>query len=84
MRKNFFTSRVVNVWNSLTEKVVCAPSVNAFENRLDKLWYTHPMKFNPDIKYNPNPHMMTQRSAEIQMTEDELNIEAAGLRSEST
>ena len=36
-----------------------------------------------------NPHMMThdpgsQRSAEIQMTDDELNIEAAGLRSEST
>ena len=89
MRKNFFTSRVVNVWNSLTEKVVCAPSVNAFENRLDKLWYNHPMKFNPDIEYNPNPHMMThdpgsQRSAEIQMTDDELNIEAAGLRSEST
>ena len=37
MRKNFFTSRVVNVWNSLTEKVVCARSVNAFENCLDKL-----------------------------------------------
>ena len=89
MRKNFFTSRVVNVWNSLTEKVVCAPSVNAFENRLDKLWYNHPMKFNPNIKYSPNPHMTThdpgsQRSAEIQMTDDELNIEAAGLRSEST
>ena len=68
---------------------VCAPSVNAFENRLDKLWYNHPMKFNPDIEYNPHPHMMTydpgsQRSAEIQMTDDELNIEAAGLRSEST
>ena len=47
------------------------------------------LKFNPDIEYNPNPHMMThdpgsQRSAEIQMTDDELNIEAAGLRSEST
>ena len=26
----------------------------------------------------------SQRSAEIQMTDDELNIEAAGLRSEST
>ena len=75
--------------NSLTEKVVCAPSVNAFENRPDKLWYNHPMKFNPDIGYNPNPLMMThdpgsQKSAEIQMTDDELNIEAAGLRSEST
>ena len=71
------------------EKVACAPSVNAFENRLDKLWYNHPMNFNPDIEYNPNPHMTThdagsQRSAEIQITDGELNIEAAVLRSEST
>ena len=29
---NFFTSRVVNVWNSLMDKVVCAQSVNAFKN----------------------------------------------------
>ena len=89
MRKNFFTSRVVNVWNSLTEKIVFAPSVNAFENGIDKLWYNHQMKFNPDIEYSPNQHMTThdpgsQRTAEIQMTDDELNIEAAGLRSEST
>ena len=44
IRKKFFSSRVVNVWNSLTEKVVCAPSVNAFESRLDKLW----ADYNPD------------------------------------
>ena len=38
LRKNFFNSRVVNVWNSLTEQVMSAPSVNAFEKRFDKLW----------------------------------------------
>ena len=78
IRKNFFTSRVVNAWNFLTGKVVCAPSVIAFGNHLDKQWYmyNHPMRFNPDIEYNPNPrpnpHMKThdpgsQRSAEIQI-----------------
>ena len=86
IRKNFFTSRVVNVWNSLTEKVVCAPSVNAFENRLDKLWADHPMKYNPDIEYNPyvaNPGTGNRRLATVQ-SDEELNIEASGLRSEST
>ena len=38
IRKYFFTftSRVVTIWNSLPERVISAPSVNAFENRLDK------------------------------------------------
>ena len=70
IRKNFFTSRVINVWNSLTDKVVCAPSVNAFENRLDKLWSNHPMKYNPDTQFSPyTTHQDTGswRSAELQL-----------------
>ena len=49
---NFFTSRVVNVWNSLTKKVVYASRVNAFENLPNKLWSNHLMKYNPDAEYN--------------------------------
>lgn len=45
-RQNFFSQRVVNDWNSLTEEVVQAPSINAFKNRLDKLWNNIPCKFN--------------------------------------
>ena len=26
------------IWNSLIEDIVTAPSLNAFENRLDKHW----------------------------------------------
>ena len=37
-RKWFFSVRVVNVWNSLTEDIVMAESVNAFKNRLDRFW----------------------------------------------
>ena len=40
----------VNVWNFLTEKVVCAPNANAFENRLDKLLANQPMKYKPDVE----------------------------------
>ena len=28
----------MNVWNSLPESVVCAPSVASFKARLDKFW----------------------------------------------
>jgi len=37
-RQNFFSYRVVNMWNSLSEEVVNAPSVNSFKNRLDRHW----------------------------------------------
>lgn len=35
-RKHFFSHRVVQPWNGLTQHVVDAPSVNAFKNRLDR------------------------------------------------
>ena len=107
IRKYFFTSRVVTIWNSLPEHVISAPSVNAFENRLDKFWTNHPLKynsdmdiqFNPDIQlildidtqFNPNNNNINHSGAGSMetatadyLTEEELNIEAPGLRSEST
>ena len=36
IRKNFFSQRVVNEWNSLPGEVVQAESVNSFKNRYDK------------------------------------------------
>ena len=41
-----FTHRVVNYWNSLPEKIVAAPSVNTFKNRLDALWKNHTLKYD--------------------------------------
>jgi ribonuclease P/MRP protein subunit RPP40 len=38
IRKNTFSHRIVDNWNSLPETVVCAPSVNAFKSRLDSFW----------------------------------------------
>ena len=40
LRKYYFTSRIVNVWNSLSSFVVSADSVNCFKNRLDKFLVT--------------------------------------------
>jgi hypothetical protein len=46
VRKNNFTLRIVKSWNALPEHVVTAPSVNAFKNRLDKLWRSEPQLFD--------------------------------------
>ena len=38
IRKNFFSQRVVNAWNGLSQDVVDAITVNSFKNRLDKFY----------------------------------------------
>ena len=49
IRKYFFSSRVVTIWNSLPECVISTLSVNAFQNRLYKFWTNHPLKYNTDM-----------------------------------
>ena len=51
-RKNYFTFRIINTWNSLPADVVNAPSINAFKNRLDNLWLNHPAKYNFEAIWN--------------------------------
>jgi len=36
LRKYYFTMRITNIWNSLPNFVVLAPSLYLFKNRLDK------------------------------------------------
>ena len=47
VRANCFSNRFVDTWNSLTEDIVNAPSLNAFKSRLNRFWQEHPYKFNP-------------------------------------
>ena len=49
LTKHFFTRRVVDSWNRLPEKVVSAPSIQAFENRLDKHWSRLNIKYDFDL-----------------------------------
>ncbi len=37
-RGHFFTIRVIDLWNSLPQNVVTAPSIDSFKNRLDSHW----------------------------------------------
>ena len=45
LKKNSFSYRTIDAWNSLPESIIQAPSLNSFKNRLDKHWKTHPIKF---------------------------------------
>ena len=36
-RKYFFNQRIVNVWNSLSNKVVCSNNLIEFKNSFDRL-----------------------------------------------
>ena len=38
LRRNLFSIRVAKVWNRIPQKIVMAPSLNSFKNRLDKYW----------------------------------------------
>ena len=42
VRGNYFANRVVNLWNSLPDNVVTAPSIDSFKRRLDKHWAALP------------------------------------------
>ena len=41
--QNCFSLRIFNPWNSLTEEIVTAPTLNTFKNRLDAHRKDHPL-----------------------------------------
>ena len=45
VRRNHWSTRVINDWNSLPDQVVLAPSVNVFKCRLDYHWPEHMYTF---------------------------------------
>ena len=46
LRKYFFTQRIVDVWNSLPDYVVCTDTVDKFKNALDKWWRFQDLYFD--------------------------------------
>ena len=46
VRKYYFTKRAAPVWNSLTEEIVTAPTVDTFKKRLDKFWENQPVRLD--------------------------------------
>ena len=38
VRKYSFSNMITNIWNSLPDEIISAPTVNTFKNRLDRFW----------------------------------------------
>ena len=52
IRKNFFSNRIVNIWNNLPSAVVTSKNTDTFKRRLDKYWINHPMVYDHNCDYN--------------------------------
>ena len=76
IRKNFFTNRIINIWNSLPENVISAKNTKIFEHRLDNYWN------DQDLLYNYESNLTTGEEIEID-EEKELSIVVDGQRSET-
>ena len=57
-RKNYFSNRVIDVWNNLLQEVVSAKSVKDFEIAIDNHWENQEMKYN----HNANIELKTERN----------------------
>ena len=72
-RQMFFTSRIVDAWNSLPNNVIEAPSIKSFEKRLDKFWANQPVKLHFEEKLvTTSAHHLSFQSD----SEEDLDIEA--------
>ena len=74
IRKNFFSSRIVNIWNNLPSAVVTAKNTDTFKRRLDKHWINHPMMYDYKCDYNvitgsKTPRLLNSEDEEEATTE---------------
>ncbi len=73
LRQNFFTERIINACSSLPSTIVEAPSVLAFERRLDNYWKHQEVKFNYEAVLSLAPHANQQAHQQKQ----DLDIKAS-------
>ncbi len=48
LRRHAFSQRIIDDWNSLTEKIVNSESLDIFKRRLDKHWGTEWFKISTE------------------------------------
>ena len=53
LRKHFFSQRVVDEWNSLSEEIVTSETINQFKARLNKFWKEKSTKFKTRLLFIP-------------------------------
>ena len=70
VRANSLSNRVVDSWNSLTEDIIIAPSLNAFKSRLNRFWREPQYKCSPSC-YSPGQR--TRDRTQNQNASEEAN-----------
>ena len=55
IRKCNFTNRVIPIWNSLSNHVVSAETINTFKNRLDKFWLDQEVRLQNRFPWHREP-----------------------------
>ena len=52
LRKHFFTNRIISEWNSLSDQVVSAYTINSFKNKLDSFMFNQDMLYDWKADYD--------------------------------
>ena len=65
VRKYFFSNRICDQWNNLPANVVMSTSLNAFKNKLDKVWKKHDVMFDDEIDLHETTSARRTRYIEI-------------------
>jgi len=85
LRKYSFSMRITNVWNSLPFSIVTAPSVNSFENRLDKHWASQELTYDWEAELSgtgsrSRVEFWVLRVLPLYLHNNDMGIEALRLR----
>ena len=64
LRKYYFSARIINIWNSLSNCVVDVSTVNQFKARLDKFW------MHQDVLYDYTADLTGIGDRSVHVTKD--------------
>ena len=67
-RKNFFSNRIVNMWNSLPDYVVMYDTINTFKNRHWKHWKHRDFLFHYRATYTRDQNLCLSINYNVAMT----------------
>ena len=77
-RKYLSIPRSTDIWNSLPEVVIHAPSVATSEKRQNKFWRDHPIKYDyTESPYNPTGQSQHSHTTHQKHRVTEINLELA-------
>jgi hypothetical protein len=79
-RQHFFSHRITDMWNSLPDYIVGAPSVNAFKNRLDKAMEEYTFVQTWSVQHHITPGESPVAIANYRQFETDL-VEGPAVRS---